>query len=151
MTLSTVFVAIWKLSVEHKGGELLFDFRAHIPSNSTNHRQNWCSRKLSLGQAETTVLLESKGTLGRRNSGRRKQGQRPELTGRRPSPSEPPDQTAQPGGGHLLMGNRLNSQRPSYFLCCAVFTFYTVTSKAVQCPKAGTNSLSTTSERPSTL
>lgn len=59
--------------------------------------------KLSLGQAETIVLLESKGTLDRRNSGRKKQGQRPELTGRRPSPSEPPDQTAQPGGGHLLM------------------------------------------------
>lgn len=66
------------------------------------------------------VLLESKGTLGWMNSGRWKQGQRPELTGRRPSPSEPPDQTAQPGGGHLLMGNRFQLILSGLFILSAV-------------------------------
>lgn len=39
VTLSTVLIAIRKLSAEHRGGELLLDFRAQVPSNSTNHRQ----------------------------------------------------------------------------------------------------------------
>lgn len=87
----------------------LFDSEPTCSQTAYTIEENGCSGmyiKLSAWEGRNYILLESKRTLNQRNSGRRKWGQRPELTGRKQSTSEPSDQTVQPGGGHLLMWNR---------------------------------------------